>query len=330
MADMEWPEGKANPPQGTPDKFHIKVVTLHEPPFVVVTELDPETGQCPGSQGTPCDWGFENNTLWKCCTGYCVDLLNKLAKDIGFSYTLYKVRDEKWGIKTTANLAAFMITRVQYYQLVGVDDEKLNFPELQNPPFRFGTVEGGNTHETMRRNWHRMHSYVEQNQFYRDNISAGVESVRRGELDAFIYDAVVLDHQAGKDPNCGLMTVGKWASMTGYGIGFPKNSPLVSRVNHFMLQYQQRGDLERLQNFWLTGACSPESNTQGSGSSPLGVENFLSAFFLLAVGIAMAKSLSFTEAVDRVQEWRRRWGRQEQSEEQDVIEEDKVVVLHQK
>uniref|UniRef100_A0A915LVZ2 Uncharacterized protein n=1 Tax=Meloidogyne javanica TaxID=6303 RepID=A0A915LVZ2_MELJA len=362
MADMEWPEGKANPPQGTPDKFHIRVVTLHEPPFVVVTELDPETGQCPG---TPCDWGFENTTLWKCCTGYCVDLLNKLAADIGFSYTLYKVRDEKWGIKTekgwngliqdlvtnkadmcvtslklnserardvdfsipfletgisilvkirsgvlsptaflepfeystwaiilvvsiqgaalsiflfewfspdsfdmknypppgldillskkefldvprstvsrfmsliwaafgislggiyTANLAAFMITRVQYYKLIGVDDEKLNFPELQNPPFRFGTVEGGNTHETMRRNWHRMHSYVEQNQFYRDNISAGVE-----ELDAFIYDAVVLDHQAGKDPNCGLMTVGKWASMTGYGIGFPKNSPLVSR-----------------------------------------------------------------------------------------------------
>ena len=73
-----------------------------------------------------------------------------------------------------------MITRVQYYQLVGVDDEKLNFPEHQNPPFRFGTVEGGNTHETMRRNWHRMHSYVEQNKFYRDNISAGVESVRRG------------------------------------------------------------------------------------------------------------------------------------------------------
>ncbi|KAF7639014.1 Glutamate receptor ionotropic, NMDA 2B [Meloidogyne graminicola] len=509
IADMEWPEGKANPPHGTPDKFHLKVVTLHEPPFVVVTELDPENSQCPG---TLCDWGFENNTLLKCCTGYCVDLLNKLATDIGFSYTFYKVRDEKWGIKNekgwngliqdlvtnkadmcvtslklnserardvdfsipfletgisilvkirsgvlsptaflepfeystwaiilivsiqgaalsiflfewlspdsfdkknypppghkfsicrsywlvwatlfsasvstdvprssvsrfmsliwaafgislggiyTANLAAFMITRVQYYQFIGVDDEKLNYPEHQNPPFRFGTVEGGNTHETMRQNWHRMHSYVETNKFYRDNISAGVESVRRGELDAFIYDAMVLDHQAGKDPNCGLMTVGKWASMTGYGIGFPKNSPLVSRVNHFMLQYQQRGDLERLQNFWLTGSCSPESNTQGSGSSPLGVENFLSAFFLLAVGIllsliclafeflycrhfraplkkldqngwcgiismAMAKSLSFTEAVDRVQEWRRRWGRQEQVEENDIEKEEFV------
>jgi hypothetical protein len=45
------------------------------------------------------------------------------------------------------------------------------------------------------------------------------------------------------------------------------------------------GDLERLQNFWLTGACSLDSNSQSSGSSPLGVENFLSTFFLLAVGI---------------------------------------------
>ena len=61
------------------------------------------------------------------------------------------------------------------------------------------------------------------------------------ELDAFIYDAVVLDYQVGKDVNCELMTVGKWASMTGYGVGFPKNSPLVNRVNHFMLHYQQKG-----------------------------------------------------------------------------------------
>lgn len=38
--------------------------------------------------------------MLKCCTGYCVDLLNKLASDIGFTYTLYKVRDEKWGLKT--------------------------------------------------------------------------------------------------------------------------------------------------------------------------------------------------------------------------------------
>ncbi|VDM76894.1 unnamed protein product [Strongylus vulgaris] len=93
-----------------------KVVTLHEPPFIIVSDVDPDTGRCPGNQGSICDWGDEeidtdggnkntkkylrNRTLWKCCSGYCVDLLNKLANDIGFTYTLYKVRDEKWGLKT--------------------------------------------------------------------------------------------------------------------------------------------------------------------------------------------------------------------------------------
>uniref|UniRef100_A0A914R1H3 Uncharacterized protein n=1 Tax=Panagrolaimus davidi TaxID=227884 RepID=A0A914R1H3_9BILA len=136
------------------------------------------------------------------------------------------------------------------------------------------------------------------------------------------------------------MTIGKWSSMTGYGIGFPKNSPHVQKVNQLMLQYHQKGDLERLQNFWLTGACIHSSNSQTT-SEPLGIENFMSAFFLLGVGIiknlvsilalsceyiyckhlrkllqkidkdgwcgvismAMGKSLSFTEAVGRVKEW---------------------------
>lgn len=503
MADVQWPGMKANPPQGTADKFHVRVVTLHEPPFITVSDVDHDTQKCPGNQGSICDWGDEeyltdegikkNRTLWKCCSGYCVDLLNKLANDIGFTYTLYKVRDEKWGLKTekgwngliadlmnnkadmcvtslklnserardidfslpfletgisiivkirsgvlsptaflepfeystwviilfvcihvaaisifmfewvspysfnmkkypppdhkfslfrsywlvwatlfsasvstdvpksavarlmalvwsafgltflavyTANLAAFMITRVQFYDLSGIHDPMLTYPEDQKPPFRFGTVDGGNTHETMKRNWQRMHEYVKKGNFFRLNISSGVDAVKNDELDAFIYDAVVLDYWAGKDANCALMTVGKWASMTGYGIGFPKNSPHTALVNQYMLQYQQKGDLERLQNFWLTGACSPESHSQ-TQSAPLGVENFLSAFFLLAGGIivsvvvlgieniycthlrkplqkldphgwcgiismAMGKSVTFQEAVARVQEWRSR------------------------
>nr|CDJ95180.1 Extracellular ligand-binding receptor and Glutamate receptor and Ionotropic glutamate receptor domain containing protein [Haemonchus contortus] len=503
MADVEWPGDKANPPQGTADKFHVKVVTLHEPPFIIVSDVDPDTGRCPGNQGSICDWGDEeidvpgegmkNHTLWKCCSGYCVDLLNKLANDIGFTYTLYKVRDEKWGLKTengwngliadlinnkadmcvtslklnserardidfslpfletgiaiivkirsgvlsptaflepfeystwviillvsiqgaalsififewvspysfnmgkypppdhkfslcrsywlvwatlfsasvstdvpkstvsrcmalvwaafgltflavyTANLAAFMITRVQFYDLSGIHDPLLSHPDMHQPPFRYGTVDGGNTHETMKRNWKKMHEYVKKNHFFRDNISAGVDAVRNEELDAFVYDAVVLDYWAGKDANCELMMVGKWASMTGYGIGFPKNSPYTAMVNQYMLQYQQKGDLERLANFWLTGACSPDSHGQ-THSAPLGIENFLSAFFLLAGGIifsvivlgcefffirhlrkplqridpngwcgiismAMGKSLTLPEAVDRVQEWRHR------------------------
>uniref|UniRef100_A0A914NXX2 Ionotropic glutamate receptor C-terminal domain-containing protein n=1 Tax=Panagrolaimus davidi TaxID=227884 RepID=A0A914NXX2_9BILA len=79
----------------------------------------------------------------------------------------------------TANLAAFMITRVQFYDLSGIDDDRIQNSADQKPAFRFGTVEGGNTHETMKRNWHRMHEYVKANNFFSDNISAGIEAVRK-------------------------------------------------------------------------------------------------------------------------------------------------------
>uniref|UniRef100_A0A8L8JQP6 PBPe domain-containing protein n=1 Tax=Heligmosomoides polygyrus TaxID=6339 RepID=A0A8L8JQP6_HELPZ len=414
MADVEWPGDKANPPQGTADKFHVKVVTLHEPPFIIVSDIDPDTGRCPGNQGSifspgkllspismiaiqkPRKVGTEDGkeTGWN---GLIADLISnkadmcvtslklnsERARDIDFSLPfletgiaiIVKIRsgvlsptaflepfeystwvvillvsiqgaafaififewvspysfnmsrypppDHKFSLCRsywlvwatlfsasvstdvpkstvsrcmalvwaafgltflavyTANLAAFMITRVQFYDLSGINDPLV---DMHQPPFRYGTVDGGNTHETMKRNWKKMHEYVQKNKFFRDNISAGVEAVRNEGLDAFVYDAVVLDYWAGKDANCELMMVGKWASMTGYGIGFPKNSPHTALVNQHMLQYQQKGDLERLANFWLTGACSPDSHSQ-THSAPLGVENFLSAFFLLGGGI---------------------------------------------
>lgn len=71
-----------------------------------------------------------------------------------------------------------------------------------------------------------MHDYVKKNNFFVQNVSAGVEAVRNewvlltvnfdqskiacSQLDAFIYDAVVIDYMAGKDPNCELMMVIFW------------------------------------------------------------------------------------------------------------------------
>lgn len=55
---------------------------------------------------------------------------------------------------------------------------QLIYPETYTPPFLYGTVEGGNTHETMKRNWLRMNQYVTNKKLFRDNISAGIQAVK--------------------------------------------------------------------------------------------------------------------------------------------------------
>ena len=61
------------------------------------------------------------------------------------------------------------------------------------------------------------------------------------KLHAFIYDATVLEYQAGKDVDCRLITVGNWYAMSGYGIAFPVGSPWKNRVNSVILELQQKG-----------------------------------------------------------------------------------------
>jgi hypothetical protein len=58
----------------------------------------------------------------------------------------------------------------------------------------------------MRKNWQKMESYIQQNNFFSDNITTAIEAIRTEEVDAIIYDAVVLDYQASKDPKCELIT----------------------------------------------------------------------------------------------------------------------------
>ncbi|NXD46039.1 NMD3A protein, partial [Copsychus sechellarum] len=97
-----------------PTRLHLRVVTLIEHPFVFTRDVDDE-GLCPAGQlcldPLTNDSGvlanlFEtlqgsNDTvpieLKKCCYGYCIDLLEKLAEDMNFDFDLYIVGDGKYG-----------------------------------------------------------------------------------------------------------------------------------------------------------------------------------------------------------------------------------------
>ncbi|EHB16942.1 Glutamate [NMDA] receptor subunit 3B [Heterocephalus glaber] len=100
------------PPPGTQARSKLRVVTLIEHPFVFAREPD-EDGQCPA--GHLClDPGTNDSAtldtlfaalangsvpraLRKCCYGYCMDLLERLAEDAPFAFELYIVGDGKYG-----------------------------------------------------------------------------------------------------------------------------------------------------------------------------------------------------------------------------------------
>nr|XP_027786645.1 glutamate receptor ionotropic, NMDA 3A [Marmota flaviventris] len=97
-----------------PSKLHLRVVTLIEHPFVFTREVDDE-GLCPAGQlcldpmtndsslldGLFSSLHSSNDTVpikfKKCCYGYCIDLLEKLAEDMNFDFDLYIVGDGKYG-----------------------------------------------------------------------------------------------------------------------------------------------------------------------------------------------------------------------------------------
>ncbi len=107
------------------------------------------------------------------------------------------------------------------------------------------------------------------------------------ELDAFLYDAVILDYRAGQDDGCKLRVVGSWYSMTGYGIALPKGSKYKEMFDRKIIEYSHSGELERTQNFWFSGTCkNQEESTRNSHQ--FGLLQSSSVFILLLAGIAFS------------------------------------------
>ncbi|KAG0418434.1 hypothetical protein HPB47_004862 [Ixodes persulcatus] len=517
IKDIVWPGNELVPPRGVPEKFNLKVTFMEERPFLNIGQPDNETGECESGRAVKCrvvpeamlqgindTAARKNSTYYKCCLGFCIDLLQKFAQDLGFTYDIHRVEDGTWGVKDngtwngliaelldkkadivvtsikinsdrqmavdftvpfletgiaivvakrtgiispkaflgdysnsinpyilrtpsttvswllillvsiqvaafsifvfewmspsgydmhitpprgpdtqatvpdssglvsgrarqagdspgqivtrflgvetrkkvaeghrfslfrtywlvwailfgaavnvdcprgytarfmsnvwamfavvflaiyTANLAAFMITREEYYNLVGIEDNRLQNPQQTDPPFRFGTIPRGNTEAVLKQNKPQLYAYMRP--FNRSTVTEGIRDVKRGELDAFVYDATVLDYLVGQDDECRLLTVGSWYAMTGYGFALPKKSKYLAMFNRQMVEYRERGDLERLQRFWLQGACKPDKPKRNA-SNPLDVNQFMSAFLLLGCGVLLTLLLLVLEHI---------------------------------
>ncbi|XP_076442925.1 uncharacterized protein LOC143281574 [Babylonia areolata] len=193
----------------------------------------------------------------------------------------------------TANLAAFMITKEEFYDLSGIQDWRLKNPHHRHPPFKYATMPNGSTESNIRKNHKDLYDHMKKYPQY--TVKEAVNSLKNQKIQAFIYDATTLEYAVGRDVDCKLKSVGKRYAETGYGVGFPKNSRWTKKFNEVLLRMQDEGEIERLQKFWLAGACHKKSQHRGSSSHTLGILNFTSAFILLGGGVMLGVLLLMLE-----------------------------------
>ncbi|XP_028914094.1 glutamate receptor ionotropic, NMDA 2A [Ornithorhynchus anatinus] len=186
----------------------------------------------------------------------------------------------------TANLAAFMIQEEFVDQVTGLSDKKFQKPHDYSPPFRFGTVPNGSTERNIRNNYPYMHQYMTK--FNQKGVEDALVSLKTGKLDAFIYDAAVLNYKAGRDEGCKLVTIGSGYvfATTGYGIALQKGSPWKRQIDLALLQFVGDGEMEELETLWLTGICHSEKNEVMS--SQLDIDNMAGVFYMLAAAMALS------------------------------------------
>ncbi|XP_051992431.1 glutamate receptor ionotropic, NMDA 2D-like [Xyrauchen texanus] len=186
----------------------------------------------------------------------------------------------------TANLAAFMIQEEYIDTVSGLSDKKFQQPTEQYPPLHFGTVPNGSTEENIRSNYPNMHQFMVRNN--QRGVEEAIENLKTGKLDAFIYDAAVLNYMARKDEGCKVMTIGsgKVFATTGYGIALHKNSRLKRPLDLALLQLVGDDEIDMLERLWLSGIC--HNDKIEVMSSKLDIDNMAGVFYMLLVAMGLS------------------------------------------
>jgi polar amino acid transport system substrate-binding protein len=82
-------------------------------------------------------------------------------------------------------------------------------------------------------------------------ISAAYPQLENGKYDAIVYDAPALQYYADHQGKDKVVTVGKLLKRESYGLVFPAGSPLREQVNQALLQMQDEGIIDRLNQKWF-------------------------------------------------------------------------------
>lgn len=82
-------------------------------------------------------------------------------------------------------------------------------------------------------------------------ISNAYPLLEKGDVDAIVYDAPALQYYADHEGKNKVVTVGKLLKRESYGLAFPIGSPLREPVNRALLEMQDEGSMDRLNQKWF-------------------------------------------------------------------------------
>ncbi|XP_076126025.1 glutamate receptor ionotropic, NMDA 1b isoform X2 [Alosa pseudoharengus] len=109
-----WPGGETEKPRGYQMSTKLKIVTIHQEPFVYVKPAQTD-GTCQREHTVngvlikkvictgPNETIPGRPIVAQCCYGFCIDLLIKLAMTMNFTYEVHLVADGKFGTQERVN-----------------------------------------------------------------------------------------------------------------------------------------------------------------------------------------------------------------------------------
>lgn len=204
---IQWPGGvKGKLVSGVFVNRHLRVVTIHEKPFVWVSENNHFDCSSSSSRTTsdrgatlPC---FRRNPKTGqderlCCRGYCMDLLDEISRSLNFTYELYLSPDNNYGRLEAAKLSPNMKQRKKVKQ-----DER-----------RFG---GGSSSILSSLSA----SFISSTVFPRPKVSPTELNIDTEEGNSLVTSNLDSDQQlsqlaAGRGENEELVAPGRWTGIMG-------------------------------------------------------------------------------------------------------------------
>ncbi|XP_055858225.1 glutamate receptor ionotropic, kainate 2 isoform X2 [Episyrphus balteatus] len=234
--------------------------------------------------------------------GFCVDILDLVARETGFDYILDLVPDRKYGAKDpiSGEWNGMVAQLMKYKADLAVGSMTINYAresviDFTKPFMNLGIsiLFKDSMIETYRKMWRFMEN--RKPSVFTTTYEEGIKRVLEGNY-AFLMESTMLDYIVQRD--CNLTQIGGLLDAKGYGIATPMGSPWRDKISLTILELQEKGEIQMLYDKWWKNAgetCLRKDKSKQSKANALGLDNIGGVFVVLVCGLIIAVCMSIYE-----------------------------------